>query len=418
MNQGAIDKSLAALLVTAIVVTSGTQLRISGLPLGPGEALLMVWFALSLMVSRLSRTGAGMPVKVIAAFWLTSFAVLSAGAVVGLISGGMEQQSAFRDSFAYAFTALISFQMSRDICGCERAKWVAAYFPIAVAAIVGLLFVAAITVRRLGSVDLWYAELRFTALSENPNQLALLLVGVPFLAVQVLSDIRSSSRRLLYAASILITGIAGVASLSDALILAWVIGGTLALLVMIMRSVFGRTARGFMILVLGILLPILILSVIIPLIGAIWEAATEAAYAVYTERGQGQVRFTIWKHGTEALLISPIVGLGPGPHSGFLGPNEGIEAHNTFVDWGASSGLIGLIAYCGMIAFVFVRLVRARQYYLAAGVVSIVVFSLFHFVIRQPLFWAYLIICSSYGGWARTGSGGRRQDAGLTAGSG
>lgn len=404
MSRESVDRNLAILLAVAIVATSGTQLRVSLLPLGPGELLLMAWFMLSLLLPPPSSAGTGGSIKMIAIFWLIAFAALSAGAAVGLVVGGIEQKAAFRDTFAYAFTAVISIQMARDLCDHGRARRVAAYAPLVAAVIIGLLFMVAVTMRRLGPVDLWYAEVRFTALSENPNQLALLLVGIPFLAMQVLSDAEAPCRRGFYAASILVIGIAGVASLSDALILAWLVGGGLAILVMSIRLVFGRSARGIAILTLGVLLPILIFSIVLPLVGTIWDAATDAAYGVYSERGQGQVRLTIWKHGAEALFLSPVIGLGPGPHSGFLGPNEGIEAHNTFVDWGASSGLVGLLAYCGLVAFVLVGLVRERKYYLAAGMVSIIVFSLFHFVIRQPLFWAYLVIAGAYG----SGEMGRR----------
>lgn len=402
------DRIVALLLVLAIVVTSGTQLRVSSLPLGPGEVLLLGWFLLSLFLPGDRPSGHGGPAKMMATFWLVSFAALSVGAVIGLLIDGIEQQAAFRDTFAYAFTALMSTQMARDLCAPGRARRVAASFPLAVAGIIGVLFIAAITVRKVGPVNLWYADIRFTALSENPNQLALLLVGVPFLALQVLSDTGATSRRRLYAASILVIGVAGVASLSDALILAWLVGGGLALLILSVRLVFGRSARGFAILVLGIILPILAFSIIIPLIGVIWDAAIDAAYGVYSERGQGQIRFTIWKHGADALFLSPVVGLGPGPHSGFLGPNEGIEAHNTFVDWGASSGLVGLLAYCGLVSFVFIGLLRVRRYYLAAGVVAIVVFSLFHFVIRQPLFWVYMVIAATYVVSPQAGDGNGR----------
>src|SRR5690606_11670573 len=46
----------------------------------------------------------------------------------------------------------------------------------------------------------------------------------------------------------------------------------------------------------------------------------------YAENAQGRIRLSLWYHGVLAFASSPIVGLGPGPHSGITGPFEGEEA--------------------------------------------------------------------------------------------
>ena len=65
-----------------------------------------------------------------------------------------------------------------------------------------------------------------------------------------------------------------------------------------------------------------------------------------------------------------------------------------------------LFGYIWLTASAFVGAWRAGQPALAALVVSIVVFSLFHFVMRHPIFWFAIVLCLLEAGSARKAAHG------------
>ena len=73
-----------------------------------------------------------------------------------------------------------------------------------------------------------------------------------------------------------------------------------------------------------------------------------AATDLYADAGQGEIRFTVWLNGLRALAESPLVGWGPGAFSGLHEPFEGFEAHNTLIDWAASTGALGLALHAAL----------------------------------------------------------------------
>ena len=52
------------------------------------------------------------------------------------------------------------------------------------------------------------------------------------------------------------------------------------------------------------------------------------------EGNQGSIRYAVWKNGWEAIKVSPILGLGTSGFPGVDDPFKGMEAHNTFIDFG------------------------------------------------------------------------------------
>jgi O-antigen ligase len=79
--------------------------------------------------------------------------------------------------------------------------------------------------------------------------------------------------------------------------------------------------------------------------------------------------------------------MGPGAHSGLKDPFEGVEAHNTLLDWGTQTGLPGMAALAAYFIWVFWRVARRRQYELTAMLIALYCFAMFLDVLRQPLFW-------------------------------
>jgi O-antigen ligase len=151
------------------------------------------------------------------------------------------------------------------------------------------------------------------------------------------------------------------------------------------QRTLGRLALG------GVFLP-LVLVLALFLSGAAVARVLEAKVAAtYLEGGQGSYRMALWQHALQAWSTSPLVGLGPGGHSGRLAPFGEVEAHNTFIDWTASSGLVGLLAYAALLLWLFRQVLWSQSPPLVAALAGLVGYSVFHYVLRQPLFWIELV---------------------------
>jgi O-antigen ligase len=122
--------------------------------------------------------------------------------------------------------------------------------------------------------------------------------------------------------------------------------------------------------------------------GAAYRALEEGAAGIYAESGQGDLRLMLWQHGLQALGASPLVGLGPGSHSGYTGPFQDFEAHNTYIDWASSTGLAGLVAFALLLVWTARR--TGGDARLLAALLALLVVSVFGFYMRHPTFWFYL----------------------------
>ena len=108
-------------------------------------------------------------------------------------------------------------------------------------------------------------------------------------------------------------------------------------------------------------------------------------------------RAILWIHGLKTALESPLVGYGPGTVINFppdfcVDGQNTIDAHNSFIDLLMQAGFLGLILY---LVFLKESLVLKNNIYLTIAFLSLLVFSLSHFVLRQPIFWMYLIMIYS-----------------------
>jgi O-antigen ligase len=117
------------------------------------------------------------------------------------------------------------------------------------------------------------------------------------------------------------------------------------------------------------------------------QVALRYAESVESQGNQAGVRGTLWANGLVAISESPFVGWGPGPHSGLFEPFSHDEAHNSFIDLGMSGGLVAVCALVGYLLWLAYGMARRRDVTALCGLVAIVIFSCFHYVLRQPAFW-------------------------------
>jgi hypothetical protein len=92
-----------------------------------------------------------------------------------------------------------------------------------------------------------------------------------------------------------------------------------------------------------------------------------------------------------------MLGLGPGAHLTSKAykrpPPEKFEAHNTILDLFTQGGLFAVFSFSWLLATTFIVGCRARLPALTTLVCSIGVFSMFHLIVRQPIFWFGIVLC-------------------------
>jgi hypothetical protein len=142
------------------------------------------------------------------------------------------------------------------------------------------------------------------------------------------------------------------------------------------------------------------------------EAKSEA---LYNEDNQGDVRFHLWAEAFDKGMAAWMLGLGPGPHltkkAWKQSPPYKFEAHNTPLDLFVQGGLLAILAITLLYASLLVSTTRARLPALAALSSAFVVFSMFHFIIRHPIFWFGVVLCLlEVASLSKTSFGGKDPD--------
>jgi O-antigen ligase len=373
----------------AIALITATQLRIPGAPLGLGELLLAGWCVLSLLRGRPEVDHKLQAVWTI--YWLICFAALSAGALAA-IALEVFNLPGLRDGLAHALIALMCFAaIRRREPGDMIQRAARTYCVLAGLGYLACLALATAGRGAFGPVDMWYG-LRFRGLAENPNQLALTALPIPFLAYEAAQREHARARRFLYFGAAGAGVIVGVASLSNALMLAWSVGGVLLLPGVIgwLRRVSLRATWG---LVRQVALPLVLLGSAFGAAYAYRGTIHAAGQAAYDAGGEGDDRMARWQNGLEAINRSPLVGLGPGSFSGPTAPFQGEEAHNTAIDWMMSTGIVGLLSLLGIIGL---AAWRSRSSALRLSLIAaLLAFATFHLTLRQPAFWMLILLLTT-----------------------
>lgn len=382
------------LLLAGAVVTTATQLRQGSTPLGPGEALIVLGIMLSLVADGRSRIPVTDAVgREYLLFWVLSGALLGFGALSGAVIESQPGASAAYDAIAYVFVAILCISIetrsSRDPAYALVTLTYAASAVLVATGVIGLL------IRDVSGLHLWYDIVRLRGFSENPNQLALLAISPPFLCWQLLQDRQVKARRLLWALSLLGL-VVGLMTLSDALFVSWASAFLLVSVVIalrVLRRLQSAVKALFLVaLTVGLAAALVLSGVVGQWMAALLQLGSEA----YESGAQGSVRVALWRHAIEALSRTWMLGLGPGAHSGLDGPFQQTEAHNSYIDWTAATGLLGLAVLGAVLATAVARCIRSERVYLGGALLGLMVFGAFHHVLRQPLFWCCLITISYY----------------------
>ncbi|MDB5604376.1 MAG: hypothetical protein JWP25_1276 [Bradyrhizobium sp.] len=412
---------LDVLLTLGLLLSTASQLRPDGAPVGPGEICLAVWVLLMLFreVGRLGPTLTP-PLSRLLIFWLVFAVAQCVGAMAAFAIGDRHDSSLFmHDVLAYPLLAAVSC-LSVAGSRLHRVAWLlatlgAAWLALQVALGWGLV--------DLGDFDTWEWE-RFRGLSDNANQLALFCAVLSLLSLYLAEVARGLGERIAAVTCMVVAIVVGRLTKSDAFLLVLIVGGPIFVALKLGRWLMSRerrmTLRSASAWIFVLALP-LVAAYVVPL-GA--SAATELEDFIkgMTKGGGGRdteetarLRVEVWSLAMRRGIESGMLGLGPGPHLeippsivagrrdstndpkhvehpefGFV-PN--FEAHNTFLDLFIQGGLIAVLSLGWLVATALVVTHRAELDALTTLLCGLAVFSIFHLIVRHPIFWFAISLC-------------------------
>jgi O-antigen ligase len=390
------------LLAFGLLLSTATQLRFGDTPFGPGELCLAVWLGLALCLQ------AGRPVSAsnaaltrVVTFWLILIVAESVGAIVGFATElFFDTPNIIHDVIAYFFLFGLAVAMALELTSEPRRRRVTWLIVLLGAASLSLQVVQAYGLIRLPiGVEPWYFD-RLTGWSDNPNQLGLVAALLALLSMHLAETATARMEMIAAAACAVIAFAVGVLTKSDSFTLGILAAGAvfLAIKSSLWLATFkrGLTFRAALVSLALLGLPVLAVGAI-PLVPAAVERLDARSEALYNEDSQGDLRFQLWAEAFEKGMGAAMLGLGPGPHlmrkAWKRSPPAKFEAHNTPLDLFVQGGLLALLAIAGLYASLLLATTRARLPALAALSCAFVVFSMFHFIIRHPIFWFGVVLC-------------------------
>jgi O-antigen ligase len=356
--------------------------------------MLAAWLlAEGVVLLRSGQLHVGPTLRVVMGFWLPAYLALALGAWVAF-DRGAQSGSSLHDLLAFALASLTACMISQRLRSAVEVRRMLASVLVASVVPVGFLFFLARTKLVVGPLQLYYGP-RFRGWSLNPNQLALLFCVAPFSATFLARTASRRAEKVFYYVLLFIALCVGIATGSDALYAAWIVGAGLVGVLLVAHACKGLPPRqrvevtALLVLSTGALL----LAFGTPL----REALVSLAVKTYEAGNQGETRLQLWIGAVRTIAQSPIVGLGPGAHAPRRGGYGTMESHSTYLDWGMSAGLVGVLSYVRLLISLGIASARNRVPTWLAAPVCMAVFSMFHYVLRHPTFWFYVVAISSLG---------------------
>jgi O-antigen ligase len=232
---------------------------------------------------------------------------------------------------------------------------------------------------------------RLSFWANNPNQLSFAILPLPLLIVGLhKSDHFSWRQASLLFLTLAICFFIGLIMHSDALFLAWV-AAIAAMAVMHYSRRSNLASWKLLIVVCALLFAFGSFKAYTS--HAIAQAYSDSPFGVGMGENKLSIRGQLWDRAFDVWMQSPVIGHGPGAFSWMGEPSKFAEAHNTMIDIVTQSGLVG-VAMCILVCWTLtLRAWRTRNSTALALLAGVLMFSMAHFVMRQPIFWFYLVLC-------------------------
>jgi hypothetical protein len=304
------------------------------------------------------------------------------------------------DVIAYCFLFGLACVMALELANEPRRRRVTWLVALLGAASLSLQVVHAYGLIGLPlAVEPWFYD-RLRGWSNDPNQLGFVAALLTVLSIHLVETATVRVGMVAAAACAVVAFIVGALTKSDSFTLGILTAG--AVFLAIKSSLWLATLKRdltFPAASVGIAmlaLPMLAVAAL-PFAPAAIERAEAKYEALYNEDSQGDLRFHLWAEAIDKGMDAAMLGLGPGPHLTKKvwkrSPPAKFEAHNTALDLFVQGGLLALLALSWLYASLVCTTTRAKIPALAALSCAFVVFSMFHFIIRHPIFWFGVVLC-------------------------
>lgn len=411
------------LLALGLLLTTATQLRPGGSPIGPGEICLVVWI-MSMVGSELARSGLSLTPALshLLIFWALFVVAESLGTLAGLAIGDRHDPSLFlHDIFAYPLVAAFSCLSVVEPGAGLRLRRVAWLMVTLGAVFLIPQLVAALTGIDLPLIEPWFGD-RFRGWSNNPNQLAFLCAVLVLTAVH-LADTTSRAAGWVTAIVCAIPAFwIGRLTKTDTFVFSLVVACGIffgvKVRVWLVSAELRLTPRSAVALITIVAVPLMLASAAPFMVSAI--ADPQGLAIGLTKNGgkeasrEADLRLELWREAISRGLESRMLGLGPGPHLPIpasivaarqtepdldtgdhptVNDTPNFEAHNTPLDLFTQGGLIAIFAFAWILVTAFVIVCRARLAGLAALLCGLAIFSLTNMIVRPPIFWFGIALC-------------------------
>jgi O-Antigen ligase len=412
------------LLALGLVLSPASQLRLPGVPLGPGEVCFVLW-VLSGLLSEATRVGPPFtPVFTrLFLYWVAFGSSLVIGTLMAMVIGDLHDPGLFmHDALAYPLLAAISLLLVVEPGSGLRLRRIA-WFVVTIGAVVlALQAVHGLGLLQFGELDPWYWD-RLRGWSANPNQLGLLCAVFVPTALHLAETAAGPWSRLVAIMCLVIGAIVGRMTKSDTFSL-FMIAGALLYCGLKLRSALRMDAprlavKSTLAWVIVFALPFLITTG--AAVGYLEARQLDTLVrSLSKDNGEGtqreaSLRFDVWRQAIGRGVESHFLGLGPGPHidipsSIITGRQAGgkrpkyidhpdvnglpnFEAHNTILDLFTQGGLLAVVSLVWLIGSTTTSVMRARSDALTVMLFGLVIFGIFHLIIRSPLFWFAIGLC-------------------------
>jgi len=415
---------LDVLLSVGLLLSTASQLRPEGAPIGPGEICLASWVFLMLS-GEARRLGPPMtrPLSILLIFWLIFAVTQCLGTMAAFIIGDNHDPDLFmHDVLAYPLLAIVCC-LSVVEPGAARRLHRAAWLVVALGIpLLALQVGKAWDVIDILPIEPWYWD-RLRGWARNPNQLALLCAMLGLLSLHLADTAVRASERIAAIACAILPIYVGRLTKSDTFAIILIASGPIFVALKFRTWLFAfqqrltlRSAAAW----IAVLAVPLAVAATAPLVNSIAVEAKDVAKEmakgndVQTEQ-TASVRLTAWGQAINRGIESAMLGLGPGPHLEIpfviaegrrnasdepkfmdhptLSATPNFEAHNTLLDLFTQSGLMGVLSLIWLVAVALIATYKAKLDGLVTLLCGLVIFSMFHLIIRHPIVWFAVALC-------------------------
>jgi hypothetical protein len=321
-------------------------------------------------------------------FWLLTIMLNCAGLLINVLltkdNVCMQSGSVLLDILAYLYMMLLCFTLESVLIRMSYNEIINLFKKIYKYSIiiVASLFVISRFKQALFGLELLYKGVRFSPLSDNPHQINILTSTLPIISFKFFKEAKTLRSKISTALYMIIVILLCIFTMSDTMKVVYIVSIYLMILI---RNNDNRKKRPKYTAV--------ILATIIGIAIILYAKETIVAIIIkfFQEGDSGGARFLLWYNSIKAGIHSPIFGLGPGAHTGFYGPFEGVESHQLLLAMFTQTGIIGVII---LIAYMY-KIIRtvSKDKYVFIMTVGLFISGLSGTTLRRTIWWIYLMIC-------------------------